>query len=271
MEDLAEIVRVIDRVVPETIDEPRQDYLFSETRNTLASLRHVARELIAQTGALPAPDPKTPGEIVTYLGWLATAQPWPPEAGGRVAAWTEHPMPYLREMALGVVQAAPPPKVRDRLPALIEDADINVRLAAAQLAQRAKEPSGNAALLRRLAEAPSTWEIDAMAYALAATGGQYEAWQALANRLDEPKLTCKLLVHLSKVVEGAAGNGWRDELPAGEPARLKERWRAWLAEHETELRTGKRFKVGEAALTTDLFPPEFSVSTPQGDWPPRDK
>ena len=66
------------------------------------------------------------------------------------------------------------------------------------------------------------------------------------------------------------GWGWNGNIPIDPPPQiLKQNWTAWLKEHEAELRAGKRFAPGDAALPAELFPKNFAVDTPQGDWPPQ--
>src|SRR4029079_6256917 len=101
-----------------------------------------------------------------YLTSLTDEKALPPIAAQRVSAWVGDKIPYIQESALDATKDTLRPAVRAKLPALIEDADINVRMSAAHLAQRSKEASCRDALLRRLAAAASKWEIDAMKYAL---------------------------------------------------------------------------------------------------------
>jgi hypothetical protein len=160
--------------------------------------------------------------------------------------------------------------LRGRLPGLIEDDDVNVRMAASRLAHRAKVKPCAAAVLRRLKAAPTTWEVDQHAGDVADLGVQVEAWLVMAGRLDEDqKLFFSLLRHLCDVTEHSGGFGWRDDAATPqEMKRVKARWQAFLAAHDAELRAGKRFKTGDGQFTADLLPPEFKLNTPKGDWPP---
>jgi HEAT repeat protein len=268
-DDMPLIVKTLDRLIPRTVDEPRSDDIFSQTRSTIFSLRHAARELMTRGAARPA-DPKSPGEILLWLTRDSAATQPSQWAVPGAEKWLDHPIPFIRQSALEAMPTTPfPPATRDRLVELIEDPDINVRMAAAGVAHTAKQHASVPALLRRLARADSKWEIDAVAYALEQLGASVDAWKVIARRLDEAKLIQTFFGRLSAVIKGFNGWGWNGNVPVDPPPHaLKKKWTAWLNEHEVELRAGKRFAPGDAALPTDLFPKNFSVDTPQGGWPP---
>jgi hypothetical protein len=269
----------MDRVIPTLATTPYNDGIFSSPRNTMASLQTSVGDLMPRGAKLPA-DPKTPGEIVAFLTTIcadaanakedaATSQP-AAESGERVSGWSAHPAAYVREMSLNAAPLPLPAALRARLPELIEDEDVNVRMSAARVASRAKETPCAAAVLRRLKAAPTTWEVDQDAYGAADLGVQVDAWHVMAGRLEEQKLFFSLLQHLCGVAEHSGGFGWRDDAATPqEIKRVKARWQAFLAAHDAELRAGKRFKPGDGQFTADLLPPEFTLSMPKGDWPPR--
>jgi hypothetical protein len=277
-DDLAVVVAALDRIIPTLATTPYNDGIFSKPRNTMASLQAAVRDLITR-GAKPTADPKTPGEIVAYLTTFPADAPAAAAAaaaglGERVAGWSSHPVAYVRELSLNVAPLPLPDALRDRLPALVEDDDVNVRVAASRLAQRAKEKSCGAAVLRRVKAAQTTWELDQQSTVTADLGIEVDAWHVMADRLDEgdKKRFFLFLRHLCGVAKHSGGFGWHDDgaTPA-EMTRVQARWQAFLKEHDAELRAGKRFKPGDGRFTADLFPPQFNLSTPQGEWPPRAK
>ena len=284
-QDLPAVIAAMDRVIPTLAAARMNDGIFSTERNTMASLQMSVNDLHAR-GAAPPADPKTPGEIVAYLvvangpktkavtaGLMAGTQPaFPvasPELIERVSAWCAHPTPYVRELSLNASPLPLPDEVRRRLPALIEDGDVNVRMAASRLAQQAKEASCADAIVRRLKIATTTWEVDQLANTAPAVGAELDAWHVMADRLGEEKLTFNLLRALCGVAGHSGGFGWRSDVPRDEIHRVQARWQAFLRQHDAVLRAGKRFRPGDGVFTEDLLPPEFHLNTPQGDWPPR--
>jgi hypothetical protein len=268
--DMPLIVAALDRLIPKTITERRTDDIFSQTRGTIFSVRHAARELMTRGASRPM-DPKSPGEILLWLTRDSAATQPSEWAVPGAEKWLDHPIPFIRQSALEAMPTTPlPSATRVRLLALIEDGDMNVRIAAAGVAQNAKESACVPAMLRRLARSDSKWEIDAIGYALEQLGASLDAWKVIAGRLDGAKLMQTFMGRLTGVMKGFAGWGWNSNIPIDPPpTALKQKWTAWLNEHEAELRAGKRFAPGDVALPADLFPKNFAVDTPQGEWPPR--
>lgn len=186
------------------------------------------------------------------------------------ARWLRHSVPFIRQLALesltpNVVpsnvtsHAVLAPSVRALMPVLLRDSDISVRQQACQLAASSGDKTLLPEVLRVLESARNFWLVNSADYAAKKLGGQYQAWQIWANRLDEPKMAQFAIQSLVSVIARKSGGyGWNGGVAQSEGKLLKPLWQKFLRDNQKRLTEGPLFSPDEAALR-GLFPQQFSL------------
>jgi hypothetical protein len=200
------------------------------------------------------------------------------DAAERGAAWRElvkaalgHQVPLLREIALTKVPVPIAEQFREAVMMGFKDPDVAVRRRACEVVQRAGDRRFREQVLATLATARENWLFRAASAAALAAGARFEACELWVERLEERDSlfgALSLLGNALVKVEtgGASGNsnGTDPEL-----RERKERWKKFLTAQEREIRAGKMFAIGEAALDPALFGEAFQFSLKSGGkWPP---
>ncbi len=256
-EDMAALVTALDAAVTATRNAPLETNIYPRPRGSCRELGRAATMLNQRFEPSPAP-PKSPGAAVVYLNALGTREAFrPPNWEATVAALLGHEVPYVRETAVINVPQPVPATLRKRLPALLLDANVNVQIAACNLAAKIKLPELKQPALKVLATARDSWLLNAVENALWELGGRYELIEVFVGRLNDPETTAYCLDRLASwiIVDGGAGSiPGKDSFDAASAKTVQARWTRFLTDHGKALRDGKRFPLADAALTPDLFP-----------------
>jgi hypothetical protein len=195
------------------------------------------------------------GAFLLYFTWLAN-QPAP-----RPGRWLELLNVFgencrypARVAALSSIPEPVPDGCIAFVKARLADDDLGVVRAACSIAGK----SGNKDFLNPLLEIIATehheWLLREAAAAATKLGAGFDLLDAWANRLAEEHLYGLALDNLQTIVEGLPGSSTgRTDLSRGERIELRNQWRQFLLKHADEIRAGKKFKVGDPALTRALF------------------
>jgi hypothetical protein len=133
---------------------------------------------------------------------------------------------------------------------------MGVQIATCKVAEKTKAVTARSAVLKVLRTVYEDWLLDAAYPAAVALGARFEALAIAIERLDEKGMAANSLQQLSTVVQARPGS-WGGSLDLGRARVLKRRWRAFLHGHSKELKAGRRFKIGDPALSAELFPREI--------------
>jgi hypothetical protein len=149
-----------------------------------------------------------------------------------------------------------PPALRDLLPGLVTDKDVDVQIAACDVAERLKALELREPGLEALKAANEHWLLNAASNAAFALGAEKERVRILASRLDEEDVAADCLSHLvSAVIADTNGYGSPTKIDEVTGRACKKAWELFLEEHGETLAAGKKFKLGSSALPLkELFP-----------------
>jgi hypothetical protein len=213
------------------------------------------------------------GAVLVYLDWLAR------DPAPRPARWFELARSFsekgrfpTREAALRSIPDPFPAACMNMVRARLEDLDPGVCRVACDVAGKSGLPEFIAPLLEIIALEQDEWLLRAASDAAAQLGARYEMLETWATRLAEEAHYEQGLDNLQTVVAGLP-NGWsrRHEPTRSERIALRTHWQQFLSVHAAELRAGKKFQVGDPALTPGLFGRARSFQLPDGTtWPVQD-
>ncbi len=279
--DLPDVLRALNRRIALTQRTPRWQSLDDGAdegwmlQDDCLELMSAAHALLMRGAKLP-PVASTAAEAAVALRSSGNDE-------ARDLKLLRHPVPFVRQLALENVSAPLPypaagatphplsPALLTILPALLADPDTSVREAACTLVAKTKDGRLKEPLLKALATGKSSWLLNSASGAALNIGAQYEMCLIWANRLDEPGMMRLAIENLAHVIKGAGGWGWKMQSDAATGRLLKPKWQQFLKENRARLQSGKLFTVGEAALSPDLFPKEFSVTVGNREWPPESR
>ncbi len=251
------LIAALDHAVAATRKAPLETSIYPRPRGSCQELARAATMVNQRFEPSPKP-PGTPGEAVIFLNALGSRESFrPPDWENTVAGLLQHEIPYVRETALNSVPVPLPASVRKLIPARLLDADVNVQIAACNLAGKTPLPEFKEAALKVLATAREQWLLNAVENALWELGVRFESIEVLVGRLDDREMTVWCLSRLSGwvIADHSTGSTPAENTFDAEQAKVvKARWRQFVHDHGNALRAGKRFSVGDPALTPELFP-----------------
>lgn len=269
--EAAAVVAAMDGALNPTVN-PRQD-----PKDNILDQPRPLRELISAMSALHGKgymlqDGALNGEaqILLYFTWLAD-QPPP-----RSEHWLEMVQAFgpnsrfpTRVAILNSIPQPLPESCLEFVKSRLSDPDLGVCRTACTIAGK----SGNKVFLKPLLEIIATehheWLLREATDAATRLGAGFDLYDTWAQRLAEEQLYGLALDSLQTLIEGLPG-GWsgRTDLTRSERIELRNQWRNFLARHADEIRSGKRFKLADPALTPELFGRARSWQLPNGkSWP----
>ena len=231
-----------------------------------------AIEALLSRGATAPTAPRSSGEIATYLlSFGAAADRRPDDYHTRAAPWLRHDVALVRQLT--IEKTVPLGPFEGSLAALVADKDGGVQIAACQAITKTKSPRFRRDILRQIAKVKDEWLISCLGQAVRAVGVPDDdvalAWVA---RLPERKITMRVFQELQFLFLQGGSSGWNGDPDAAEAARLHRVWKAFVAQHRSAIRGGKRFAIGSAELDPALVPNNFVFHRRgQSDWPPRSR
>jgi hypothetical protein len=149
------------------------------------------------------------------------------------------------------------------------DDDLGVVRAACTVAGRSGKKTFLKPLLEIIATEHHEWLLREATDAANKLGAGFDLQDIWADRLAEEHLYGLALDSLQTVIEGLPGGSTgRTDLTRGERIELRNQWKTFLTKHADELRSGKKFKVDDPALTPALFGHARTWQLPNGKfWP----
>lgn len=177
----------------------------------------------------------------------------------------------IREAAIRSIPKPSPPEYRSFVMERLEDKDLGVCRAACMAAANSKDTTFLRPLLDLIATEQHSWLLRAAgnaAYELA-PGPQLALLNVWADRLADAKVYPIALDTLQSVLEvPSGGHSGRTDLDRSERLRLRRAWKEFLALHADDIRAGKRFKLSDPAVTSELVGRARSWRLPDGTrWP----
>jgi hypothetical protein len=255
-EDLPHLTRALDQEIAAAAKLPPEEGVYPRPRGACRELLRAAQAIGAR-GIKEPLETDTAGQAVVFLCAIGASDKFRPEGWEtRYARLMQHETAYVREVALDNLPAPAPDSMFKLLPGLITDKDVDVQIAACHVAEKTKRRELKEPVLKALAAAREEWLFNAASNAAHALDADWEQIEILVSRLDEEGMTKLCLSYLvSAVVEDAGSrSGPSDKWTAEDSKACKARWAKFLQEHGKELKTGRRFKRDDPAITPDLLP-----------------
>jgi len=257
-EDFAELLRALDAELEKSRREPRPQTGLPQVPGASGELIR-AGEILLQRGATVPAEPKTPGEIALFLDAMKTRTEFRPKGWEvRCADFLSNDIAYLRDMTLSSMPAIPAAAAA-KLPALLEDADLGVRIAACNAAGKMKSPELRAPVLKIIATTKEEWLINAADNAAYQLGVFRECIDTWINRLDEPGMEMKALTTLVGVIVDRSGFSAGGEFSPETAASIKTAWKEFSKTYGKDFQAGRLFEVGGPELKAEMFPPKFKL------------
>lgn len=248
---VAALGRTLNSVFP-----PRDD-----PRDNILDLPKPLPELLRATDALERGAPASHKDIRGDAGFLLYFHSFAGKEGPRpdnwqrlVEAFGEHARYPVQEAALQSIPEEVPPGLSNFVRRLLEDPDRGVMRAACAVAGRTRDRSFIKPLLELIATENHEWVLSEATEAARKLGAGVDLLLVWAERLGDEHLYGLALDALEKVIDGLPGDSsGRTDLSRSERLALRAEWQAFLKLYLDELRQGKRFKIGEPALSPKLF------------------
>jgi hypothetical protein len=217
---------------------------------------------MSRRGLQVSPAPRSPGELVLFacaIGGRAEFRPKDWEA--TYVRLLRHELPYVREIALSHMPVPLAEPFAKRLRTLLADADVDVQIAACEVAAKTKAPSLEGPVLEVVASAKDEWLLRARYHAAADLGARLSLIQTLVARLDEEGMTSTCLNYLagSILTDLSSYSIPTREMLGGKTARTCQAvWWKLLQDHGKALQDGRKFRLADPALPLKELFPEFS-------------
>ena len=209
-------------------------------------------------------------QIMLWFDWLKN------EPGPRPARWLEMAEAFgtgshypLNEAVVRSIPSPMPPECAKFVEGALANRDYGVCRAACEVAGKSGRKEFIKPLLEIIETEPHEWLLRAAGDAACQLGAGYELLEIWADRLENETIYPIALDNLQTVFEGLPG-GWsgRTDLGRSERLELRKQWKAFLAEHATDIRAGKKFKISDPAVRPALFGGARSFQLPDGTtWP----
>jgi hypothetical protein len=214
-----------------------------------------AAETLERGSSAPGGGPSGDAGFLLYFHGLAQ-QPGPRPEGWQdnAAVFGENGRYPVREAALQSIPEEVPPALLKLVRGRLEDPDLGVARAACVVAGRTKDPSFLKPLLEIIATEHHEWLLREATEAARKLGASVDLLSVWAERLGDEHLFGLALDTLQTVIDGLpGGSSGRTDLTRSDRLALRTEWKSFLERHMKELRRGKRFKMGDPALSAELF------------------
>jgi hypothetical protein len=248
--DAPDLIKALDVAIEKTRTTPAEKDVYPVPRGACQELLRATEMLVAR-GLPPIASPKSPGQIAVWLYGLDNAKP----AGweGEMRKLLRHAIPYVREIALGKVPAGSASTFAADIAANLTNADPDVVVAAAKLAQRDKVTSLGKNVVAAIPKMTGI-RLNAVSYAAYELGARQERVDALIPLLANKALFADVMRELfglsSQQSYGSSG-----DTPDAERAILVTRWKAFAAKHASEIKAGTKMP-----LEKDLVPSNWQLN-----------
>ena len=268
-DDLPDLIAALDVALEQSTRLPRETRVYPSPRGACRELLRAARVLVQQGADVPVV-PTSPGQAAVFLLALTEREGFRPQGWEPICAvLLGHRIPYVRELTLDKAPRPLPKSLVERLPDLLADADVDVRIAACRAAGTTKAPELREPVLKLVASEREPWPFRAACNAASALGARAEYLEILVGRLGDPDVGWESISTLMSACIEHHGSGGRSALEPGAIPGLKARWAEFLRDHREAVKAGRRFPIGSPEVTPDLVPDGYHLyrkdNTP---WPP---
>ncbi len=263
--DADTVTRALDRTLEATKTTP---IAYPEPRTAVSELLAVARVLVAK-GVVAKAAPKSPGEIAMYVVQHGRAATRPPDYAELATRWLDHEVAQLGVLVLRRTSLPLDATIVAELPRLVGKDHLGLANAACTaLGQSGIDSTAHAPVLAAMKTVADRWLTRCLHATAVAIGVPLdEIADVWVERLGDPDRVLTMLDQLQFLFDNN-GSGSGAEPNAAEAARLSKRWKAFVGKHRKRIRAGKLFELNDPALTPDLLPPEYSLSSRDGTrWP----
>lgn len=260
-EDLSVLIQGLDRTPVRPEQPPGKERAYPRSRGAWPELLRAARRMSLRGLDVPAA-PRSPGELILFATAVGTRDGFHPAGWeGVYVRVLGHELPDVREVGLVHLPLPPPEPLRQLLPGLLADEDLDVRIAACRVVEKAKDRKLRGPILKALASAREERLLSAVNNAAWALDIQLDRIQVLASRLDEEGMTAFCLRHLVSCVladYSSLSSPTREMLDAEAGRACKKVWLRFLAEHGEALAKGQKFRLANPALPLGELFPQFT-------------
>lgn len=265
------VLSALNRVLDSTV-KPRRDPKDNILNHPepVDALIHAMNALRERGYALDEKCLSGQGAFLLYFTWIAEEPPPRPQRWLEILnVFGENCRFPVRVAALNSIPVPVPEECIAFITARLADEDLGVCRAACAIAGK----SGRKDFLKPLLEIISTehheWLLYEATEAAKALGAGFDLLDAWADRLTEERLCGLALDILQTVIEGLPGSSTGPtDLTRGERIALRTEWKLFLTKNAEEIRKGKKFKVGDPALSPALFGRARTWQLPNGRfWP----
>lgn len=171
-------------------------------------------------------------------------------------------------MALNNLPSPTPAEFRKQVADLLLDPEVDTQIAACHVAEKEVDSTFKGPLLKALQQGKEEWLLRTALNAAAKQAVYSQALIILAERLDEPGMTQHSFDLLLGIFTGAQGWGSNKVPDAADGARMKPLWLAFLKQHAKQIDAGQQIKIGDPALSKEMFPATFQFNLSGGKkWP----
>jgi hypothetical protein len=230
-----------------------------------------AMRMLATRGAKVPEEPKTVGEIIFYLDTLAASDDFRPSGWlEKCMGWLNHESPFVRESVLRNTPLPLSDEFKSHLPPLFSDVDCGVQRAACELAQKPADRNLAELVLQVFAGTKHHWVLNAARNAAVNLGARVDVVRISAERMHEPDMLSDAMTSFSMIVQHSGSRGGNNNISRDEVLAIQQAWLEFLDEHFDEIQAGKRFEIGDPALTPELFGRAATFYLEGGEkWPPQ--
>lgn len=210
------------------------------------------------------------GEILSYFHFL-NGTPSP-----RSERWLDHLTTFgasgwypIRVEALRSIPKPMPAECRDYVKERLEDQDLGVCREACNVAGESGRSEFISPLLEIVAAERHEWLLREASQAAQKLGAGYDLYVTWADRLHEAGIYNLALDSLQSILDIQSGSySGRTDLKREARLKLRDTWKKFLLQHSEEIRSGKRFKVTDPAVTPALAGDARIWRLPDGtSWP----
>jgi hypothetical protein len=262
--DAPELIAALTEGVARANRTPPEADVYPPPRGAMMELLRATRMMVPR-GLVPKAKPASTGELVVWLIAI--------EAGARPAGWEadlgkalQHEMPYVRELALRSTPAAVPPSLIPLLVKNLAHANVDVQVAAAELARAAELRQLALEVVKAMDRAVGL-RLNVISYAAYHLGARLDRIDMLIKRLSDPAAFDEALSELCDVLSYTGRS--TDGVPsAAQRAAVIPHWKKLVITHRADLEAGT--KIALSKVTPALLPPQWSLGMPTGGrWPPK--
>ena len=274
-EDAPAVLAAFEKTLQLSLSEPLESPL-------TYGLIHCLRDCVKPMKIAAVEQPKTPGEIAIYLQtWIKVEvdKQRPTEFHQWGPQWLRHPIPFVRRLTLEAMPRPIPEWTLKELTSLVGSPDVGVRHVAAKLIRESADVRFRDVLQKQMAVESDRWVIGELNEAAYATGiSRVQVLRTWAQRLGDVTYDAETQrfgigytifnIMQENVIENSGGGGANGHVSRADPG-LVTRWLAFIEANETELSNGRKYKVGDAEITEDLFPAGVHIYLKGKPWPPK--